>query len=123
MKKLLTTALILISLASFSQQNYTIRGTSLTKLNAEYIQIRATNKMMSIDKWNLVVDFGKPNTGWNWKQMQLQLNGKVVKMDSPMNLVNIFAANGYDLVQMGTLSSQGATGSLFYVMRKVKVIE
>jgi len=116
MKKITTLLFILISFSLYSQ-TYTVRGINIKDLGVEYIRIRATNKTMSVDKWNLVVDLGKPNTAWNWKQMQLKKDGQIVKMESPMNLINVFALNGYELVDFATLSKEGSTGSLFYVMR------
>ena len=118
MKKLILLSIIsVLSSINLFSQTYTVRGIDIKDLGVEYVQIRATNKPMSIDKWNLVVDLGKPNTAWNWNQMQLKKNGEEIKMDSPMNLINIFAKSGYELVEFASMTSQNA---LFYVMRNEK---
>lgn len=97
-------------------QEYRIKGQKISELEAEYIQINGSSKVLSSGGFQLTIDVGEANS--------IQGSGEITKdgedfsIKNPMFIVNLFAKNGYELLY----SNSFGTNYIFvqYILKKKK---
>lgn len=97
-------------------QEYRIKGQKISELEAEYVQINGSSKVMSRGGFNMTIDVGEANSIWG--SGEITKDGEVFTIKSPMFLVNLFTENGYELVY----SNSFGTNYIFvqYILKKKK---
>jgi hypothetical protein len=113
------TMLVLISaLSSFLPSvAQTVNGVLISEFDAEYIQIRAYEKLLN-SVVTLEIDFGQLDVALDKKDTELRdERGKAMEFNSVMAALNYLNKQGYELMQVYVLTTSSGS-SCYYLMRR-----
>ena len=119
MKHLLFTLTFLFSLSSFSQY---LNGAPIEELDAEYIEIVGTQKLLKLQQVTIRVMFGQVSTAKDIPLSVLytdETQKKRYPLNGMMGALNFFAKYGYEYVDAYTVSYQ-SQNVYHYLLRKRK---
>jgi hypothetical protein len=111
--------LVLISaLSSFLPSvAQTVNGVLISEFDAEYIQIRAYEKLLN-SVVTLEIDFGQLDVALDKKDTELRdERGKAMEFNSVMAALNYLNKQGYELMQVYVLTTSSGS-SCYYLMRR-----
>lgn len=104
----------LVSLQSYSQ---TVNDVPVSQLDADYIQIVGTQKLLSTQV-TIQIDYGQRDKVWKASDTQVKdAEGRLVVLNSMIDALNFMSENGYEFVDayVITISNQNV---YHYMMRK-----
>lgn len=97
MKKILLLVLAVLTINNMQAQ--TVNGIPLSELDAEYVMIVGTGKVLS-NKVTIELDFGQKTKFWGSgkEQRLLDENGKKIELNSMIDALNFMNKFGYEFV-------------------------
>ena len=115
MRKSILAAAMLLA-ATLGAKAQTVNGTPLKDVNAKYMQLIVTQKLMSV-KVIVLLDFGQKTKFFsNDKEKKIQDNeGNTIQFMGVIDAVNFMAENGYDLRHVYT-KDIGNTNRTYYLL-------
>ena len=119
-KNKLVIAMLLFTIFGLSSMlSQTINGVPLEDIDAEYIQIVGTSKMMS-KKVTINIDFGQFDNIWKVKDTQIiDKDGKPLDFNSMIDALNFMSKNGYDFVDANAMAINNVN-VYHFLLKKVK---
>ena len=120
MKIILSIFLCTICFISFGQQDYTVNGIKISEIPAEYVEIVGTKKsVFKLFQVSIYVDYGQIGKMKDIsKGHVLASDGTQASFNGMMGVVNVFAANGWELNQTILLSSANGASVYHYIFKK-----
>ncbi|MCX2582228.1 hypothetical protein [Pedobacter sp. MR22-3] len=113
MKKLLILATLMAGFASVDVKAQIVNGIRLTDIKADYIQVRADERVLA-RTFFITIEYGQLTNDWENTVLKDD-DGKKIQFNSALDFINKAKSYGYELFQVFT---EGEKRDVVYLLKR-----